>query len=135
MTDRAAELRKMVADLEGEAIFIDQDGDACLAPSGRDMNLVALPARDDDGSLLRPDAWAAMVNRFNEFPPLATDLAAALERIAALEGAIEEATDPDAIWEVLSDTIDIDVSYMDLAKAVSFKQRAALAALGEREVG
>lgn len=46
-------------------IFIDEDGDACLAPSGRDKNLVALPARDDDGSILNPEAWQAMVDAYN----------------------------------------------------------------------
>lgn len=86
---RIEELQAMVAELEGEALFIDQDGDACLAPPGRELNLVALPGRDDDGSLLRPDAWAAMVNRFNEFPTLATEHAAALAREAALREALD----------------------------------------------
>jgi hypothetical protein len=36
MTMTAEELRKMVAGLDGETLFIDQDGDACLAPSGRE---------------------------------------------------------------------------------------------------
>ena len=85
---RIEELQAMVAELEGEALFIDQDGDACLAPPGRELNLVALPGRDDDGSLLRPDAWAAMVNRFNEFPTLATEHAAALAREAELREAV-----------------------------------------------
>ena len=76
---RQDELRAMGADIEGEVLFIDQDGDACLAPSGRGMNLVALPGRDDDGSLLQPDAWQAMVDRFNAFPTLASDLATALD--------------------------------------------------------
>jgi hypothetical protein len=47
------------------------------------------------------------------------ELARVLERF-------DEVTDPDFVWEVLSDTIDIDVSYTDLAKAVSAKQRAAI---------
>jgi hypothetical protein len=79
---RQDELRAMVADLDGETLFIDDDGDACLAPSGRDMNLVALPGRDDDGGPLRPDAWAAMVSRFNAFPIIAIELADALDREA-----------------------------------------------------
>jgi len=60
-------------------------------------------------------------------------LAAALDllakrdaELARVREALAEATDPDFIWDVLSDTIDIDVSYLDLAKAVSAKQRAAL---------
>lgn len=48
-----------------DQLFIDEDGDACLSPSGRDMNLVALPARGDDGSILNPKAWQAMVEAYN----------------------------------------------------------------------
>lgn len=48
-----------------DQLFIDEDGDACLSPSGRDMNLVALPARGDDGSILNPKAWQAMVDAYN----------------------------------------------------------------------
>jgi len=96
MTERTSELRAMVAELEGEVLFIDQDGDACLAPTGREMNLVALPGRDDDSTLLRPDAWAAMVNRFNDFPTLATDLADALEREAKLRELLDRAVN--GVW-------------------------------------
>ncbi|WP_411839811.1 hypothetical protein [Paracoccus sp. ME4] len=48
-----------------DQLFIDEDGDACLAPIGRDKNLVALPARDEDGSILNPKAWRAMVDAYN----------------------------------------------------------------------
>ena len=48
-----------------DRLFIDQDGDACLEPHDREDNLVALPARDDDGNILNPAAWVEMVRRFN----------------------------------------------------------------------
>ncbi len=50
-----------------DRIFIDEDGDACLAPSGRPANLVALPACNDVGDLLNPDAWAKMVKAHNVY--------------------------------------------------------------------
>lgn len=90
---RREELLAMVAELDGKKLFIDPDGDACLAPPDRDMNLVALPGRDDDGSLLRPDAWAAMVDRFNTFPTLATEYAAALAEIERLREVIDATAD------------------------------------------
>ena len=65
-------------------LFIDEDGDACLSPPGRDQNLVALPARDENGGILNPEAWAAMVDRFNAHEALTA-------RIEALEAALQEA--------------------------------------------
>lgn len=61
-------------------------------------------------------------------PDLARALLQARADAAAAQAALEDVTDPDFIWDVLSDTIDIDVSYMDLAKAVSAKQRENLLA-------
>lgn len=54
-----------------DKIFIDEDGDACLSPSGRPMNLVAMPAYNEDTyNLLNPDAWHKMVMAFNHHDEL-----------------------------------------------------------------
>lgn len=63
-------------------LFIDDDGDACLLPEGSIENLVALPARDEDGHVMHEEAWQLMVQRFNLYPALLADrdrLAAALD--------------------------------------------------------
>jgi hypothetical protein len=103
----------MVADLDGETLFIDDDGDACLAPSGRDMNLVALPGRDDDGGPLRPDAWAAMVSRFNAFPIIAIELADALDREAAKDAEIAR------LWEASAEAAEAEVERLRTAQGAA----------------
>lgn len=47
-------------------LFIDDDGDAYLEPEGSPLNLVALPALDENGAILNPEAWAEMIRRFND---------------------------------------------------------------------
>lgn len=83
-----------------DQLFIDEDGDACLAPSGRDMNLVALPARGDDGSVLNPKAWQAMVEAYN--------------RAAAAQGPESEAESEETYQIGLRDGYEKGVQDADL---------------------
>ena len=71
--------------LEGVTLAIDTDDDAYVLPSGRERNLVALAARDDNGDLLHPEIWREMVGRFNAYHALT-------ERAEAAEAERDEAT-------------------------------------------
>jgi len=57
-------------------LFIDNDGDACFLPSGADRNLVALPARDENGAILNPEIWHGMIAAWNRRADLSSPLAA-----------------------------------------------------------
>ena len=59
--------------LEGLMLAFDTDGDAYVLPSNIEGNLVALPARDDNGEILNPEIWLAMVLRFNAYPALTAE--------------------------------------------------------------
>ena len=91
--------------MSDETLFLDEDGDACLAPPGRPRNLVALPARDENGESLNPETWRLMVERFNT-----------AARIEALEAALENirelnmtATDEDGHRWANSDLIEQEI--------------------------
>ena len=68
--------------LEGLMLAIDTDGDAYVLPSNTEGNLVSLPARDDNGEILNPGIWQAMVFRFNAYPALTA-------KVDSLLGVIE----------------------------------------------
>ena len=85
--------------LEGAMLAIDLDDDAYVLPSGSEWNLVALPARDDNGDILHPFIWRGMVSRFNACPALtalATEQQAQIER---LREALKPFADEAEYWE------------------------------------
>lgn len=79
------ELHKLLGDDDGSRIAIDGDGDAYLLPSGLPNNLLALPARDDDGNVLNVLQWKSMVARFDAAPTLAAELIPARAKLEAAE--------------------------------------------------
>lgn len=75
-------------------LFIDEEGDACFLPSGAPNNLVALPARDENGDILNPEIWHGMIDVWNRrallLPPQpAPTLAEALE-VPEIKALVEE---------------------------------------------
>lgn len=88
-----------------DRLFIDQDGDACLEPADRDDNLVALPARDDDGNILNPEAWERMVKSFNAMADLKDSLdtlSSAMRRAKKRRGPMTDQL-PERIWAEVID--------------------------------
>ena len=75
----------------GFVIALDDDNDAYLLPDGSPNNLLALPARDDDGSILNPVQWENMVARFNAAPDLARAYIAQAAEEARLRSKVEAA--------------------------------------------
>ena len=71
-------------------LAIDEDGDAYLLPSGRENNLVALPAVDENNVPLHPEIFRQLVDRFNAYEVLTARVA---ELIHDLERLKESETD------------------------------------------
>lgn len=109
--------------LEDVTLAIDLDDDAYVLPSGSERNLVALPARDDNGEILNPEIWRGMVFRFNAYPALtalATEQQAQIERLRKLlreaaEIARSEGWPGTMSQEEYEAVDDIDEAVMDSA--------------------
>jgi hypothetical protein len=81
------EIETLLEDDDGSIIAVDDDGDAYLLPSGLPNNLLALPARDDNGAVLNALQWQNMVARFNAAPDIARTALDALARLEDAEAA------------------------------------------------
>ena len=124
--------------LEGATLAIDLDDDAYVLPSGSEWNLVALPARDDNGDILHPFIWRGMVSRFNACPALtalATEQQAQIERLRKLlreaaEIARSEGWPGTMSQEEYEAVDDIDEAVMDCAGRI---ERGILALIDKAE--
>lgn len=136
MTDDLVRMAR--AGWEIAALAFDTDGDAYVLPSGSERNLVALPARDDNGETLNPEIWLAMVFRFNAYPALTALATAQQAQIERLRKLLREAAEiarsegwPGTMSQEEYEAVDdIDEAVMDCAGRI---ERGILALIDKAE--
>lgn len=112
LMDEVIALRKKIAELEAD---VSKYHDACLEAEGKHS--------DEKHRADKAEAEAE------------ANADAALARIAELEHAIHEASDPDFLWGAMDNVNDMDADLEDFAEAASRAIRAALTTNTAQEEG